>query len=77
MIDQLKAWLGIDTRSGQVRLHQELAAIELTLALRNQQILTLYKEMDQLRDQRDELKLKLDQFELARAKSFRLATTAK
>jgi hypothetical protein len=77
MINQLKAWLGIDRRSGQVRLHQELAAIELTLALRNQQILTLYKEMDQLRDQRDELKCKLDQFELARAKSFRLATTAK
>jgi hypothetical protein len=33
--------------------------------------------MDQLRDQRDELKCKLDQFELARAKSFRLATAAK
>jgi hypothetical protein len=35
MIHQLLTWLGIDRRSGQVRLHQELAAIELTLALRN------------------------------------------
>jgi hypothetical protein len=77
MINRFMTWLDRDKRSGQVRLHQELAAIELTLALRNQQILNLYKEMDQLRDQRDELKCKLDQFELARAKSFRLATATK
>jgi hypothetical protein len=77
MINRFMTWLDRDKRSGQVRLHQELAAIELTLALRDQQILNLYKEMDQLRDQRDELKCKLDQFELARAKSFRLATATK
>jgi hypothetical protein len=74
MIHHLLIRLGLREPNAAKMLHRELTAIELKLAYRNQQILNLYDEIEQLRDQRDEVKLKLDQWVQRRPKSFRLAT---
>ena len=69
--------MGVREPNGAKLLHRELTAIELQMAYRNQEILNLYNEMDQLRDQRDEVRLKLDQWAERKPGSFRLANTAR
>ena len=76
MIHQLLTRIGWSKPNGERLLYQELAAIELTLALRNQEIVNLYKEMDRLRDSRDEVKFKLDQFSARKYKRMSLARSS-
>lgn len=77
MFHQLLIRLGVREPNGAKLLHRELSAIELTLARRNQEIHCLYNEMDRLRDQRDEVRLKLDQWSEHKPRSFRLANAAR
>ena len=76
MIHRLLTRIGWFRPSGERLLHQELTSIELTLALRNQEIVNLYKEMDRLRDSRDEVKFKLDQFSARKYKRMSLARSS-
>lgn len=74
MINQVLHRLGLGQPNGARLLHRELNAIELQLAYRNQKILRLYDEMEMLRANRDEVKVKLDQWAERKPKSFRLAS---
>jgi hypothetical protein len=76
MMHQLLSWIGWEKPSAELRLHQELSAIELTLAFRSQEVYRLYKEMDVLRDQKEEIKCKLDQYAERKPKIFQLARQA-
>jgi hypothetical protein len=74
MINRLfKGWLGGSKPTSQRLLHQELQAIELQLVHRNETILSLYNEMEQLRARRDVCKLKLRQWQGKPLKSFHVA----
>ncbi len=73
MINRIKAWLDRSEPSSQRLLHQEVQAIELQLVHRNEAILTMYNEMDQLRARRDVCKLKLRQWQGKPLKSFHVA----
>lgn len=73
MINRIKAWLDRSEPSSQRLLHQEVQAIELQLVHRNEAILTLYNEMDQLRARRDVCKLKLRHWQGKPIKSFHVA----
>lgn len=73
MIHQFLVRLGLRQPNAAQLLHRELSAIELTLVLRCQEILNLYNEMDQLRVNHDEVRLKLEQWQAKPLKSFQLA----
>ncbi|MEZ4530558.1 MAG: hypothetical protein R2855_05955 [Thermomicrobiales bacterium] len=73
MINRMKDWLDRSEPSSQRLLHQEVQAIELQLVHRNEAILTMYNEMDQLRARRDVCKLKLRQWQGKPLKSFHVA----
>ena len=73
MINRIRAWLDRSEPSSQRLLHQEVQAIELQLVHRNEAILTMYNEMDQLRARRDVCKLKLRQWQGKPLKSFHVA----
>ena len=73
MINRIKVWLDRSEPSSQRLLHQEVQAIELQLVHRNEAILTMYNEMDQLRARRDVCKLKLRQWQGKPIKSFHVA----
>lgn len=74
MIERFRYWIGGTRPSSQRLLHQELQAIELQLVNRNEEIVTLYKEMEQLRARKDVVNLKLDQWRRRPLKSFRMAS---
>lgn len=74
MIKQLlQRWQGSNKPRSQRLLHQELQAIELQLVRRNEAILSMYNDMDQLRARRDVCKLKLRQWQGKPLKSFQVA----
>lgn len=73
MIHQLLVRIGWFKPSAEMMLHRELSAIELTLAMRSQHVQVIYKEMDVLRDQKEQIKCKLDQFAERKNRSFQLA----
>lgn len=74
MINRLwQGWLGRSKPKSQRLLHQELQAIELQLVHRNESILNLYAEMEQLRARRDVCKLKLRQWQGKPLRSFHVA----
>lgn len=75
MIERLRTWIGGARPSSQRLLHQELQAIEMQLVNRNEEIVTLYKEMEQLRARKDVVNLKLDQWRRRPLKSFRMASS--
>ncbi len=75
MINRIKAWLDRSEPSSQRLLHQEVQAIELQLVHRNEEIVTLYKEMEQLRTRKDVVNLKLDQWRRRPLKSFRMVSS--
>jgi hypothetical protein len=77
MFHQLLLRLGLRRPRCTQMLLREITAIELKLAYRNQQLLRLYDEMEQLRQDRAEIQLKLDQWAERKPKSFRLATAAR
>lgn len=74
MINNVLIRLGLREPNGARLLHRELSAIELQLAYRNQHIVRLYDEMDMLRDNREEVRMKLDQWAERKPRSFRIAS---